>query len=371
MKIHSVTTHVVGHRLDVPFGMSQWDWDSRGSCLVEIRTDDGHTGWGECFGPAAGNRALIDGFFAAFLVGRDPRELTDIWDTLYNRNREWGRKGISIAAISGIEIALWDLAGRAAGLPVWRLLGGKHTPEVRAYASAFYYGGPWEADIEAEAASVLEAGYRDVKMKVGRDLKTDIDRVRRARAALGDEVRVAVDANRGYTTAEAKTFLRELAGADLWFFEEPVLPEDLQGYRELRATTTVPIAGGESEFTRWGFRELIETRAVDILQPDATACGGIRETLLIAGMASAHGITTLPHVWGSSITIAAGLHLITALPQVTPSTGRRPVAVELDQAPNPFRSGLAGLETGPVMSVPEGPGLGIEIDRDVLRRYAA
>ncbi|KAA9159062.1 mandelate racemase/muconate lactonizing enzyme family protein [Amycolatopsis acidicola] len=371
MKIVAVTTHVVSHRLDVPFGMSQWDWDSRASCLVEIRTDDGLTGWGECFGPAPGNRALIDGSFAPFLLGRDPRELTDIWDELYNRNREWGRKGISIAAISGIEIALWDLAGKAAGLPVWRLLGGKHTPQVRAYASAFYYGGDWKDDIEAEAHSIVDAGYRDVKMKVGRELTTDIERVRRARAALGPSVRIAVDANRGYTTAEAKSFLRALEDADLWFFEEPVLPEDLQGYREIRAGTTVPIAGGESEFTRWGFRELIETRAVDLLQPDATACGGIRATLLIAGMASAHGIPTLPHVWGSSITIAAGLHLLTALPQVTPSTGRGPVLVELDQAPNPFRSGLAGLATGPVLSVPDGPGLGIEIDRELLGRYAA
>ncbi|MFJ3407894.1 mandelate racemase/muconate lactonizing enzyme family protein [Promicromonospora sp. NPDC090134] len=371
MKIESITTHVVSHRLDVPFGMSQWDWASRSSCLVEIRTDDGLVGWGECFGPAQGNRALIDDPFRPLLIGRDPRELVDIWDGLYNRNREWGRKGISVAAISGIEIALWDIAGKAAGLPIWRLLGGRSTPELRAYASAFYYRGPWDGDIEGEAASLLEAGYRDVKMKVGADLKQDIERVRRVRAALGESTRLAVDANRGYTTPEAKSFLRELDDVDLWFFEEPVLPEDLQGYRELRATTSVPIAGGESEFTRWGFRELIETRAVDLLQPDATACGGIRETLLIAGMASAHGIPTLPHIWGSSITIAAGLHLLTALPEVTPSVGRLPLVVELDQAPNPFRSGLAGLTTGPVMTVPDQPGLGIEIDRNMLRRYTA
>lgn len=371
MRIESITTHVLTHRLDVPFGMSQWDWDSRASCIVEIRTDDGVVGWGECFGPAEGNRALIDAVYGPLIVGRDPRERVDIWESLYNRNREWGRKGVSISALSGMEIALWDIAGKAAGQPLWRMLGGRDLGEIEAYASAFYYNGPWQGDIESEAAAVREHRYRHVKMKVGADLRDDIRRVERARAALGDDVRLAVDANRGYTTAEAKRFLAELADADLWFFEEPVLPEDLDGYREVRAATSVPIAGGESEFTRWGFRELIESRAVDVLQPDATACGGIAETLLIAGMASAHGIQTLPHVWGSSITIAAGLHLLSAIPSVTPSTGREPLVVELDQAPNPFRSGLAGLHTGPVMRVPDAPGLGIDVDRDVVRAYGA
>jgi D-galactarolactone cycloisomerase len=366
--IESVTTHVIAHRLEVPFGMSQWSWDSRSSCLVEIRTDGGLVGWGECFGPAGPNRALIDDVFAPAIVGRDPGEIIDIWESLYNRNREWGRKGVSVAAISGIEIALWDIAGKSAGLPIWRLVGGRRVGEVQAYASAFYYGGTFDDDIEAEAENVLRAGYTHVKMKVGADLDTDRARVRRVRKALGDKVKLAADANRGYTTAEAKTFVRAFED-ELWFFEEPVLPEDLQGYRELRAMSTVPIAGGESEFTRWGFRELIETRAVDILQPDATACGGIRETLLIAGMASAYGIETLPHVWGSSITVAAGLHVIAALPHTTPSLGRAPILVELDQAPNPFRSGVAGLHTGPRMTVPEGAGLGIDVDPDFIRHY--
>jgi D-galactarolactone cycloisomerase len=369
VKIESIVTHVISTRLETPFGMSQWTWDARSSCIVEIRTDDGLTGWGECFGPAEPNRALIDSVFAPLIVGRDAGESIDIWEQLYNRNREWGRKGISIAAISGIEIALWDIAGKAAGLPIWKLLGGRRLDTVRSYASAFYYDGDWAGDIESEAASLLELGYTDFKMKVGADLATDIERVHRVRAALGTGVGLAADANRGYTTPEAKRFLREVESDDLWFFEEPVLPEDLSGYRELRDTTTVPIAGGESEFTRWGFRDLLQSRAVDIVQPDATACGGIRETLLIAGMASAHGIPTLPHVWGSSITIAAGLHLISALPVVTPSAGRLPVVVELDQAPNPFRDGLAHIETGPVVSMPTGPGLGIDIDIDFLNHY--
>ncbi|GAA5113811.1 enolase C-terminal domain-like protein [Pseudonocardia adelaidensis] len=178
-----------------------------------------------------------------------------------------------------------------------------------------------------------------------------------------------MDANRGFTAAEAIRFGRALADEDLWFFEEPVLPEDPDAYTRVRAALDVPIAGGESEFTRWGFHDFLARGPVDILQPDATACGGIRETLLVAGMASAHGVPTLPHVWGSAITVAAGLHLMTALPTVVPSMARERPHVELDQAPNVFRDELSDLACGPVMAVPHGPGLGIEIDLSVIERH--
>jgi D-galactarolactone cycloisomerase len=370
MKITAVVPHVVVQRLDQPFGMSQWLWDMRASCLVEILTDEGVIGWGVCFGPAEANRALIESVYAPLLVGRDAGEQVALWEAMYNRSREWGRKGISITAISGVEIALWDIAGKAAGLPVHRLLGGSAPESVSGYASAFYYAGPWDGDLEGEAAHLLAAGYTAFKMKVGgRPVDEDVRRVRRVRSALGADVRLAVDANRGFTAAEAIRFGRAVAGEDLWFFEEPVLPEDLDAYTQVRAALDVPIAGGESEFTRWGFRDFLARGPVDILQPDATACGGIRETLLIAGMASAHGIPTMPHVWGSAITVAAGLHLMTALPTAVPSMARERPHVELDQAPNLIRDELSDLACGPVMTVPDGPGLGIEIDRSVIEQH--
>ncbi|OLT05731.1 hypothetical protein BJF90_01735 [Pseudonocardia sp. CNS-004] len=370
MKITAVVPHVVVQHLDQPFGMAQWLWDSRASCLVEIRTDEGITGWGECFGPAEANRGLIESAYGPLLVGRDPTERVALWEAMYNRNREWGRKGISIAAISGVEIALWDIAGKAAELPVYRMLGGSRPDAFHAYASAFYYAGPWDDDLEAEAEHLLGQGYTAFKMKVGAQaVDEDVRRVHRVRAALGPDVRLAVDANRGFTAAEAIRFGRGIADADPWFFEEPVIPEDLDAYAHVRAALDVPIAGGESEFTRWGFREFLARNPVDILQPDATACGGIRETLLIAGLASAHGVPTLPHVWGSAITVAAGLHLMTALPTVVPSLARERPHVELDQAPNVFRDELSDLACGPVLTVPDGPGLGIEIDRSVIERH--
>jgi D-galactarolactone cycloisomerase len=370
MKITAVIPHVVVQRLEQPFGMSQWLWDVRSSCLVEVVTDEGLIGWGECFGPAEANRALIESVYAPLLIGRDAGEHIALWEAMYNRNREWGRKGVSIAAIAGVEIALWDIAGKAAGLPIYRLLGGSASAQISAYASSFYYAGPWDGDFEHEAGHLLSQGFTAFKMKVGgRPVDEDVERVRRVRAAVGPDVRLAVDANRGFTTAEAIRFGRAVAEQDIWWFEEPVLPEDLDAYTEVRRALDIPIAGGESEYTRWGFRELLARRCVDFVQPDATACGGIRETLLIAGMASAHGIPTLPHVWGSSITVAAALHLMAALPTVVPSTAREQPFLELDQSPNVFREELSDLVAGPVMTVPEKPGLGIEIDRTVIERH--
>lgn len=369
MKIERVSTYVITEQLPIPFGMSQWYWTRRASCLVELETTDGVIGWGECFGPAEPNRAIIESVFADLIIGADPWERIALWESMYNRSREWGRTGLPIAAISGIEIALWDIAGKQTGLPIYQLLGGRRPAQISGYASGFYYGGAWQGDIEAEATHLVTTGYRHVKMKVGANLADDVDRTHRAHAALGDGVRLAVDANRGYTPAEAIAFGRATSELNLWFFEEPVIPEDLAGYREVRTALDVPIAGGESEFTRWGMRQLLESRAVDVLQPDATACGGLREALLIAEQASAHGISTLPHVWGSAITVAAGLHLATALPVVTPSMGRPGVTIELDQAPNTFRDQLSSLPLGPALHVPEGPGLGIEIDRDLIEAH--
>lgn len=368
----AVVPHVVVQRLEQPFGMSQWMWDVRASCLVEVITDDGIVGWGECFGPAEPNRAIIESVFAPILQGGDPRDRVALWDLMYNRSREWGRKGSSITALSGVEIALWDIAGKAAGLPVHRLLGGGVDGPVGAYASAFYYAGPWDGDVEGEAKLLLDKGFCSFKMKVGAGpVDADVERVRRVRSAIGADARLAVDANRGFTPAEAIRFGRAVADCDLWFFEEPVLPEDLAGYREVRAALDVPIAGGESEFTRWGFREFLDQRPVDIVQPDATVCGGLREILLIAGMASAHGITTYPHLWGSAIAIAATLHVMSALPTVVPSLHRTGPVLELDQAPNVFREELSDLAVGPQVEVPTKPGLGIEIDRALIERYRA
>ncbi|HET6499837.1 MAG TPA: mandelate racemase/muconate lactonizing enzyme family protein [Amycolatopsis sp.] len=367
MKIVEVIPHIIAERLETSFGMSQFYWNTRSSCVVEIVTDEGVTGWGECFGLPAANRALIESMYAPLLIGRDPTERVSLWEAMYQRGRT--HKGIAITALSGVDIALWDLAGKIAGQPVYQLLGGK-SDAVQTYASSFYYGGLFDDDIEREAEHLLKQGFTAFKIKVGgRSIEDDAERVRRVRAAVGPDARLAVDANRGYTAAEAIVFGQAISEQNIWWFEEPVPPEDLAGYARVRAALTIPIAGGESEYTRWGFRDLLAGEYVDVVQPDTEACGGIGEMLLIAGMASAFGAAMSPHVWGSAIATATALHVISALPHGTPSMTRERPRMELDTSPNSLRDKLAFLDPGPIMRVPERPGLGIEIDRAGLDHF--
>jgi D-galactarolactone cycloisomerase len=372
MKITDVRTHVLVQELDRPFGMSQWYWGSRASCLVEVSTDEGITGWGECYGPAAANAAVITELFGPALRGRDPGERAVLWQQLYNRTRDYGRKGIPVCALSGVDIALWDIAGRAVGQPVHRLLGGPFATELSCYASAFYY--PTEDEpadaIEEEAARLVAQGFRAAKMKVGGEsIEADVERVRRVRAALGPDVALAVDANRAYSPAQAIAFGERVTPYDILWFEEPVEPEDIAGYQEVRAALRIPIAGGESEYTSYGFRDFIGSRCVDIAQPDLTGCGGISEGLRIAAITNAAQVSCFPHVWGSAVAVAAALHFVAALPDPVPSRAAQRPLVELDQAPNALREQLSDLTTGPLIAVPEGPGLGITIDRDVLDKF--
>ena len=368
MRIKEIKTHVIVQKLDTRFGMSQWLWDTRGSCLVEVITDDGVTGWGECFGPAQSNAALIHELYAPLVIGQDPMHRARLWETLYNRSREFGRKGIAISALSGIDIALWDIAGQALGQPIAALLGGDGGESIKAYASSFYYSADNRKSIEKDAEASVSQGYQAFKMKVGAlTLREDAARVARVRQLIGPAALLAVDSNRAYTVREAINFGRMIEEHNIAWFEEPVLPEDLEGYQTVRAALSMPIAGGESEFTRYGFRTILEQGCLDIAQPDVAACGGLGEAWHIAMMANAYGVDCYPHLWGSAISLAATLHLISALPVAVPSSARERPLLELDRAPNILREQLSDLVIGPFIAVPQKPGLGIEIDRDLIR----
>ncbi|WP_174249789.1 mandelate racemase/muconate lactonizing enzyme family protein [Candidatus Sodalis sp. SoCistrobi] len=351
--------------------MSQWYWDVRAICLVEIKTDEGITGWGECFGPAETNAALIKELYAPQLIGRDPLPRRHVWETLYNRTREFGRKGIAISALSGIDIALWDIYGQYVNQPIGQLLGGDLAQPVAAYASTFYYSADNARVIEENAAQAIGEGFSAFKMKVGAlSIEEDAQRVRNVRQCIGDSALLAVDANRAYTANEAIALGKRIAPYDIAWFEEPVLPDDFAGYREVRNKLDMRIAGGESEFTRFGFRSYLEQQCIDIAQPDVAACGGISEALTIAQMATAYGIECYPHQWGSAISLAATLHLTSAIPLAVPAMAKQRPVLELDRAPNIFREQLSDLAIGPVMQVPQRPGLGIEIDFDMIKHYS-
>jgi len=367
MKIQEIKTHVIMQKLERPFGMSQWLWDSRASCLVEVITDDGIVGWGECFGPAKTNAALIQEVYAPLLIGENPLFRKKIWEILYNRTREFGRKGIVASALSGVDIALWDIFGKHVNQPISVLLGGDSDIVVESYASAFYYNGD---SIPDEAQKLTEQGYQTFKMKVGGlSLAEDLKRVQEVRRSIGANAQLAVDANRAYTVYEAIKFGEMITNLDIAWFEEPVLPDDLQGYKEVRSALNIRIAGGESEFTRFGFRDFMENRGVDIVQPDVAVCGGLSEATVIGSMATTYGIDCFPHLWGSAISLAATLHLISAIPKAVPSQVRKHPLLELDQAPNVFRDKLSNLVPSPIMSIPDRPGLGIDIDCELIEFY--
>jgi D-galactarolactone cycloisomerase len=376
VKVTKVTCHLLQSKVDRPFTSARgWLYTTRSSCVVEVETDAGVTGWGECYGPAAVNKALIETQYAPRVVGRDPFDVEVVWEDLYNRIKDYGAQGFSITALSGIDIALWDVMGRATGLPVHKLIGGAHRKEILAYATGLYFIDMDRLVEEAveEALEYKEQGFRAIKMKIGLgDPKLDVRRVRAVREAIGPDVALAVDANHCFTVPQAIRLGRMLEELDLLWFEEPISPEDHEGYVQVTQALDLAVAGGENDFTRWGFRDVIAKKAMDIVQPDVCAAGGISEMRKIATLASAFGVECVPHAWGSAIGLAATVQFLAALPDQPPAFRPMPPMLEFEQTPNPLRDELARepiVQRQGVVAVPDGPGLGIEVDREVLARF--
>jgi D-galactarolactone cycloisomerase len=294
---------------------------------------------------------------------------------MYHATRDYGRKGSVVAAISAIDIALWDIAGKFYDAPVYKLLGGAFRFRVQPYATGFYrIKGQGEGKrLAEEALRHFEAGFTLMKVKLGYGVEDDIACMREiGRAIEGKPIRLMVDTNHAYGRAEALRLGRALAEYDLRWYEEPVAPEDIQGYAEMRARLTMPIAGGENEHTLFGFGELLGAGAVDIAQPDIGSCGGISAARHIMALAQSHGVQVNPHVWGSAIAQAASLHVIAAVPVAHHSLYPQEPVLEYDRSSHPFRQQLIRepiqQEDGWV-AIPQKPGLGIEVDRATIDRY--
>ena len=373
MKIAAVNTYVLDAKLAEPFAYSQAWYERRGAMLVEVVAEDGASGWGEAFGPARLTAAII-AHYRPLLLGQDAFATEALWQSLYNALRDHGQKGLPIEALSAVDIALWDLKGRCLGLPVHRLMGGPLRTRVQAYATGFYRkraGDPLDYLVQ-EARDRVAAGFTGLKLKLGFGLDADASLCRAVRAAVGDGVAIMVDANHAYDATAAIALGRRIEALDIAWFEEPVPPEDLAGYQAVRAALTIPVAGGEAEFTRWGFRAIIAGGMVDILQPDVCAAGGLSECKKIADMASAFGMRVNPHVWGTAVGLAASLQLLAVLPHNPPALQPLEPLLEFDCSEHPARMAVV---TTPIVqrdgwvAVPDGPGLGIEIDRAGLERY--
>lgn len=353
------------------------------SVLVRIETECGLVGHGEAKEEVGseGNShalvALINQRFSPLLVGQDPRDINRLWELMYNGPRDHyaiarghvfpilGRRGVTISAISGVDMALWDLAGKALGAPVWRLLGGRKAERMPAYAS-----GGWAdaAGIGEQLLSyVARGGFKAVKMRVGVIDGGPVESARRvhsARAALGPDIGLACDAHGTYTVSEAKQFCRLVEDANLMWFEEPVTGDDKRGMAEVRASSPVPIAAGESEFTRYDFRDLAELRAADIFQPDLAICGGISEGMRIGAIASAWNLRLAPHLWTGALAFAAGMHVAAASPSgwiLEYSLGANPMLHDLAKESFSVVDGM--------IEIPDRPGLGVTIDQDFVDRF--
>lgn len=373
MRIAAVRTHLLGADLAEPFAYSQAWYTRRTALLVEVVTDEGLSGFGECYGPAKPNRGVVEAY-AELLIGEDPFAIERHWQRLYNHFRDHGRKGLAVQALSGIDIALWDLKGRALGLPVHALLGGPLRNRVRAYATGLYRRrrDDHEAYLREEAAGYAAAGFGAMKLKTGWGVAEDIRLTHALRAEIGPAIALMADANHAYDATDARAYLRGVEACDLAWFEEPVAPEDHAGYRELRAMGGVPIAGGECEFTRFGFRRFLTDRLVDVLQPDTCSAGGLSECKKIADMAAAFGVRYVPHCWGTAIARAAALQLLAVLPHNPPGLCATEPLLEFDMSEHPVRDAIVVepiVQRQGWVEVPAGLGLGVEVDRRALARF--
>jgi len=379
MKIAELRIHVLKSPLTEPFAFSQGWVRQRSATLLEVVTDDGVVGWGEAFAqglePPEIAAAVIEHALKPIVLGGDPLDTEVLWHRMYHMTRDYGRKGSVVAAISAVDIALWDIAGKVRGQPIHRLLGGAFRTRVQPYATGFYrIAGQGEATrLADEALRHFEAGFTLMKVKLGYGVDDDIACMREiGRAIQGKPIRLMIDTNHAYGRAEALRLGRALADFDLRWYEEPVAPEDLQGYVELRQKLPMPIAGGENEHTLFGFRDLLAAGCVDVAQPDIGSCGGITAGRHIATLAQAHGVQVNPHVWGSAIAQAASLQFIAALPVAHHSLFAAEPVLEYDRSSHPFRQQLITQPIGLVdgwVPIPTGPGLGVDVDRSVLEKY--
>jgi L-alanine-DL-glutamate epimerase-like enolase superfamily enzyme len=346
-----------------------------GEVVVAVETDAGITGYGTGNWATGAIATIVDETLSKLVVGEDPQQREKLWDVMYRATIPFGRKGAAIEAISAVDLALWDIAGKAAGKPVYELLGGAVSDEIPCYASNLH---PVDTEtLQREAQTYAEQGFDAMKLRfqhgpeAGRQgMKENVAIVEAVRDAVGDEIAIAGDAYMGWTVRYAKKMVKKLERFDMEWVEEPVIPDDVDGYAEVRAASGTPISGGEHEFTRWGHKELLERDAVDVLQPDIHRVGGLTEMQKIADMASAHGVPVIPHS-GTNPT----LHFIASCANAPmaeyfpiPEWYQEQQAEKDSTYADAIYADPPSPENG-VLSLPESAGLGSEVNEDALAEF--
>lgn len=376
MKITSCTAMILRTPVSRPFTSARgWWYKTKNAMLVHIETDEGIDGWGEAYGPAECTKQVVDSLLAPLLVNQDPLDTNVLWEKMYQRIEDYAPQGFGVAAISAIDIALWDIKGKFFGLPVYKLLGGAHRLSLTPYATGLYFteeDGDFITPAVSEAIKYKEMGFKGIKMKIALNRKEELERVKAVREAIGPDIELMVDANHGYSLYDAIWLSKKFEELEISWFEEPISPHDLKGYADLRTKTSIPLAGGENNFTRYAFKDILDERAMDIIQPDLCCAGGITEVMRIASMAEVAGITCMMHVWGSAVGLFAALNVMAALPPSPHSWKPAPVWMEYEQTESPFREKLVTepirRENGEVY-VPQSPGLGFTINMDIVEKY--
>ncbi len=344
--------------------------------LILVDTDEGLTGMGASLGSPETVSAIVKYDLAPALVGEDPMYSEFLWEKMYNGSR-WkpalerghsqpadGRRGVTMEAVAGVDIAIWDVKSQALSVPVYKALGAVRD-SIRGYGSGGWAPGD---EAEQEMGGYAAKGFSAVKMRVvGRDgfsVENTVRRVSAARRGIGDDVELMIDAHGSLDVSTAIRLARRLEEYDLAWFEEPISPDDHPGLAEVRRSTIIPIATGEREFTRFDFEDLFMHRAVDIAQPDIARAGGFTEIRRIGAMASARGIRLAPHAWGSGVLFAASIHVAMSAPNchvLEVSQGYMPMMNELFNEPYDIRDGT--------VYAPKTPGLGFTLRDDVFDRF--
>ena len=386
MKITSIKSYVLRYELDKELGYSKQYYKHRTVHLVEVETDEGITGWGECFGPgniALANKFIVEKVIQPLIIGEDPINKEYIWHKVYNLLRDSGQKGMPIQALSGVDIALWDILAKKANMPLYQLVGGKCNNDIPVYG----YGMMLQkksinelVELFKEEAKIIKSKkFRAMKMKIGLGPKDDLKLVQEVRSVVGDDFKLMVDANHAYNLNDALNVGRGLDELNIHWFEEPIAPEDYDGYKELKVKLKTNIAAGEAEFTKYGWNQLIKNKCIDIAQPEVCGLGGITEYLKVSAMAQANFIPVINHVWGSAVSMSVNLHLLTAMPDMPGGLFPSKSMLEFDTTDkNIFITDLAEENFSILDQVKnnngyakplETPGIGINPDKEFIKSF--
>ena len=370
MKISKIISYVLNEDLEKEFFFSQWEYSNRKICIVKIICDNGIVGWGEAYGPATVVKESVN-YIKQNIIGMNPLDSDIIWSTLFRRVHDYGRSGVFVSAISAIDIALWDIKGKYHKLPVSTLLGGSYRKKIRAYATGLYFSDSKTLtdDLCNEAMEYVNEGFKSIKMKVGLNIKSDVNNVKAVRNTIGPDIELMIDSNHAYSYDEALKLSKKLEDQDIKWFEEPLSPEFYDQYSEFKSKSLIPVAAGECEYLRYGFQKLLDKNCVDFLQMDICSCGGLTEAKRISALSSTKGVKVIPHTWGSGIAFYTAINFISNLEPIPGRLYNEDAYIEYDRTENKIRENI--IKNNIIMkdgyiSVNHKPGLGIDVDETYL-----